>query len=59
MTKLIPYNKTKRNRAIQMIAEFFADHFSISEYEKATVTPERLIAAEDDLEDWLNKDGAV
>jgi len=59
MTKLIPYTPDKRNNAVQMVAAFFADHFTISEREQVTVTPARLQAAEEDLDDWLAKDEAV
>ena len=44
---------------IWMIAAFFADHFSISEQTKVDITPERLQSAEEDLEDWLKKDGVL
>ncbi len=42
-----------------MVAAFFADHFTISEHEQVSVTPERLQAAEEDLDDWFDKDDAT
>ena len=59
MTKLIPYEDSRRNEAVQMVAEFFADHFSISENIVIEVTPQRLQAADEDFEDWLKKDDAT
>ena len=59
MTTLLKYEESRRQSVIRMIAEFFAEHFSISESEKAEVTPERLKSAEEDLGDWLEKDSAV
>jgi len=59
MTKIIPYDSSRRAEAVQMVAEFFADHFSISEYTEAAITPERLQAADEDFDDWLEKDSAT
>ena len=41
-TKLIPYDASRRAEAVQMVAEFFADHFSVSEYTEAAITSEQL-----------------
>ena len=59
MTKLIPYDATRRAEAVRMVAEFFADHFSVSEYTEVAITPERLQAADEDFDDWLEKDSAT
>ena len=59
MTKLVSYDASRRNEAVQMVAEFFADHFSISEYTNAVITPERLQAADEDFDDWFEKDAAT
>ncbi len=56
MTDLIVYEESKRKLMIQMIASFFADHFSISENEYVEVTPERLSLAEENLQDWLDEE---
>ena len=56
MTKLIPYTSNKRQTIIPMVAEFYAEHYSISEYEHAEVTPERMVAAEEDFDEWFEKD---
>lgn len=44
---------------IGMIAAFFADHYTISENEPAQINDERLSAAEEDLEEWLEREDAV
>ena len=59
MTVLTPYDASRRQSTIEMVAAFFADHFAVSEYEPAEITPERLAAAEEDLDDWFEKDDAV
>lgn len=59
MTTLVLYDENRRQSVIRMIAEFFAEHLSISEREPAEITSERLKAAEEDLGDWLEKDSAV
>ncbi len=56
MTELVLYEESKRQLMIYMIASFFADHFSISEHENVEVTPERLLLAEENLQDWLNEE---
>ena len=56
MTKLVPYEDSKKDLMIYMTASFFADHFSISENEPAEVTEGRLSAAEENLHDWLNEE---
>lgn len=55
MTELIIYEEPKRELMIQMIASFFADHFTISENEYAEVNPERLSLAEENLQDWVGR----
>lgn len=56
MTELIIYEEPKRELMIQMIASFFADHFTISENEYAEVNPERLSLAGENLQDWLDEE---
>ena len=46
MTELALYDESRKKLMIQMVASFFADHFSISENEQADVTEERLLLAE-------------
>lgn len=59
MTILTPYEPSRRQSTIRMVAAFFADHFAVSENEPAEINPERLAAAEEDLDDWFQKDDAV
>lgn len=56
MTKLVPYEESGREAMIYMVASFFADHFSVSEYEQASVTKWRLESAKENLEDWLEEE---
>ncbi len=39
MTVLTPYDASRRQSTIEMVAAFFADHFAVSEYEPAEITP--------------------
>lgn len=59
MTVLTPYDPSRRQSVIAMVAAFFADHFAVSENEPTEITPERLAAAEEDLDDWFQKDDAT
>ena len=56
MTELILYEEPKRQIMLQMIASFFADHFTISENEYAEVNPLRLALAEETLQEWLSEE---
>ena len=56
MTELVLYEESKRKIMIHMIASFYADHFSISEYVQVGVTEERLSLAEENLQDWLKEE---
>lgn len=59
MTKLMTYSVQYRAEMVELLAAFFAEHYALSENEAASVTPERLAAAGEDLADWEAREDAT
>lgn len=59
MTKLTPCTPADREATVGLLAAFYAEHYALSESVEASVTPERLAAAEEDLTDWEAREDAA
>ncbi len=59
MTKLTPYSPASRDVMVSLLAAFYAEHYALSERVEASVTPERIAAADEDLADWEAREDAA
>lgn len=59
MTELTPCTPADRETTVGLLAAFYAEHYALSEGVEASVTPQRLAAAEEDLTDWEAREDAA